>query len=278
MPKQCYVIGHPISFSRSPIIHGFWLREHGLSGRYDRLDVPPEELKAFTDRIRTGEVTGCNVTVPLKRAIMPFLDELTDRARAVGAVNTVWREDGRLIGDNTDVEGFMGHLAATVPDWRATTNRALVLGAGGASRAILKGLMDAGLEDILLTNRTAETALELAQAFGPAIRVIDWPDRDKAVEQADLIVNTTALGLAGKPPLELDLSGLRPGTIVNDIVYVPLMTDLLNRAAARGGRIVDGLGMLLHQAAPGFARWFGVRPVVSPALRAVIEADLKAGS
>jgi shikimate dehydrogenase len=272
---QCFVIGHPINFSRSPAIHGHWLKMHGLSGSYGLIDVAPEQLAQFTARIRSGEITGCNVTVPLKIAILPHLDEITDSARAIGAVNTVWAEQGRLIGDNTDVIGFIAHLDATCPDWRHGTRRALVLGAGGASRAVLKGLLDAGVTEIKLANRTLATAQELAKAFGPHVEPITWDDRHAAVSGADLIVNTTALGLAGKPDLDLDLTGLRPGTIVYDIVYVPLKTTLLADAEHRGARVVDGLGMLLHQAVPGFARWFGVTPRVTPELRAEIEAGLK---
>lgn len=272
---QCFVIGHPISFSRSPAIHGHWLKMHGLAGSYGLMDVAPEELAQFTTRIRSGEITGCNVTVPLKIAILPHLDEITASARAIGAVNTVWAEQGRLIGDNTDVIGFLAHLDATCPDWRHGTRRALVLGAGGASRAVLKGLLDAGVTRIKLANRTLATAQELADAFGPHVEPISWDDRHGAVSGADLIVNTTALGLAGKPDLDLDLSGLCPGAIVYDIVYVPLKTTLLAQAENRGARIVDGLGMLLHQAVPGFARWFGVTPRVTSELRAEIEAGLK---
>jgi shikimate dehydrogenase len=272
---QCFVIGHPISFSRSPAIHGHWLRQHGLAGSYGVLDVAPEDLPAFVARIRSGEIAGCNVTVPLKVAILPLMDDLTPAAEAVGAVNTVWAEKGRLIGDNTDVTGFMAHLHATVPDWRDTTRNALILGAGGAARAVIKGLIDAGVARITLANRTQDTAQALADLFGPRVDVIAWEARHAAVATADMIVNTTALGLTGKPPLELDLAGLRPGTIVYDIVYVPLTTQLLADAGMRGARLVDGLGMLLHQAVPGFARWFGVTPSVTPALRVEIEAGLK---
>lgn len=274
MAPRCFVIGHPIAHSRSPLIHGEWLREHQLPGSYERVDVTPADLPAFISRLRDGEFAGGNVTVPHKEAVMALVDEIRDAGRAVGAVNTLWRENGRIIADNSDVGGFLAQLDATVSGWQDKVGTALVLGAGGAARGICYGLKTRGVERILVVNRSPERATELVAAFGRPLEAGDWAQRDSLVGQADLIVNTTALGMHGKPPLEVDLAALRLGTIVDDIVYAPLKTALLTEAERRGGVPVDGLGMLLHQAAPGFARWFGVTPQVTPALRALIEADI----
>jgi shikimate dehydrogenase len=274
MAPRCFVIGHPIAHSRSPLIHGEWLREHRLAGSYERIDVAPADLPAFIARLREGEFAGGNVTVPHKEAVMTLVDEVSDAGRAVGAVNTLWRENGRIIADNSDVPGFLAHLDATVPGWQDRVGTALVLGAGGAARGICYGLKTRGVSRILVVNRSLERAAELAVTLGSPLEAGDWTQRDSLAGEADLIVNTTALGMQGKPPLEIDLSALRPGTIVDDIVYVPLKTALLADAGRRGGIPVDGLGMLLHQAVPGFARWFGVTPQVTPTLRALIEADI----
>ena len=274
MTTCCFVIGHPIAHSRSPLIHGRWIAEHGLQGSYERIDVAPSDLAAFVGRIRQGEFAGGNVTVPHKEAMLDQLDHVSATARAMGAVNTVWREDGRLHGDNTDAAGFLGHLDASLPGWQDGVRTALLLGAGGAARAIAYGLKQRGLTRIILVNRGEARAQELARLLGAPVEAADWQRRDAMVDNADLIVNTTSLGMKGQPPLEIDMTRLRPGTIVNDIVYVPLRTALLVEAERHGARIVDGLGMLLHQAVPGFARWFGITPVVTPALRAVLEADI----
>ena len=274
MAPRCFVIGHPIAHSRSPLIHGEWLREHRLPGSYERIDVAPAELPAFIARLREGEFAGGNVTVPHKEAVIALVDEISDAGRAVGAVNTLWRENGRIFADNSDVGGFLAHLDATVPGWQDRVDTVLVLGAGGAARGICYGLKSRGVARILVVNRSPERAAELVTALGHPLEAGDWAKRDSLVGEADLIVNTTALGMQGKPPLEIDLAALRPGTIVDDIVYVPLKTTLLAEAERRGGVPVDGLGMLLHQAVPGFARWFGVTPQVTPALRALIEADI----
>lgn len=276
MTRRCFIIGHPVAHSRSPLIHGHWLAEHALAGSYERVDVPPAELPGFVARLRAGEFVGGNVTVPNKEAVLPLLDEVSVTARAMGAANTLWMEDGRLRGDNTDAYGFLAHLDACVPGWAGRARTALVLGAGGAARAVIHGLAERGLERIILVNRSPERAVELAAAFPKAVEARPWRDIATLVGESDLIVNTTSLGMRGQPPLEIDLSALRPGTIVDDIVYVPLETPLLAQARRRGGVPVDGLGMLLHQAVPGFERWFGVRPQVTAALRAKLEADIPA--
>ncbi|MGO4175643.1 shikimate dehydrogenase [Bosea sp. TAF32] len=274
MPPRCFVVGHPIAHSRSPMIHGEWLRQYRIAGSYQRVDVAPPDLPAFIQRLRDGEFAGGNVTVPHKEAVMVLVDEVSDAGRAVGAVNTLWREGNRVLADNSDVPGFLAHLDATVPDWQGRVGTALVLGAGGAARGICYGLKSRGVDRVVVVNRSRERAEELAAALGRPLETGDWDQRDRLVGQADLIVNATALGMQGKPPLEIDLAALRPGTIVDDIVYAPLKTALLAAAESRGGVPVDGLGMLLHQAVPGFARWFGVTPEVTPALRALIEADI----
>ncbi|ODT45957.1 MAG: shikimate dehydrogenase [Methylobacterium sp. SCN 67-24] len=271
---RCFIIGHPVAHSRSPIIHGHWLAEHGLDGSYERVDVPPGAVAAFLDRIRSGEFAGGNVTVPNKEAVLPLLDHVGETARRMGAVNTIWMEDGKLHGDNTDAFGFLAHLDDRVPGWDARTASALILGAGGAARAVVHGLVSRGVGRIILVNRSMARAEDLAAEFGAGVEARGRSEAAALVAKSDLIVNTTSLGMQGQPPLDLDLAGLRPGTIVDDIVYVPLDTALLAEARTRGGVPVDGLGMLLHQAIPGFERWFGVRPEVTPALRARLEADI----
>lgn len=276
MTRRCFIIGHPVAHSRSPLIHGYWLSEHGFSGSYERVDVAPAAVPAFLERLRAGEFAGGNVTVPDKEVVLPLLDEISETARAMGAANTLWTDGGRLHGDNTDAYGFLAHLDACTPNWSDRTGTALVLGAGGAARAVAYGLAGRGVGRIVLVNRSAERAAGLAALFPGRVEARLWRDIPALVGESDLIVNTTSLGMRGQPPLEIDLSALRPGTIVDDIVYVPLETPLLAEARRRGGVPVDGLGMLLHQAVPGFARWFGVRPEVTDALRARIEADLPA--
>lgn len=256
------------------MIHGHWLAEHDLEGSYERIDVPPAEAAAFIARLRAGEFVGGNVTVPNKEVVLSLLDEVSETARAMGAANTLWMQDGRLHGDNTDAYGFLAHLDACVPGWGERTRTALILGAGGAARAVIHGLAGRGLRRILLVNRSPERAVELAALFPGTVEARPWQDAAGLVGESDLIVNTTSLGMHGQPPLEIDLSTLRTGAIVDDIVYVPLETPLLAEARRRGGIPVDGLGMLLHQAVPGFERWFGIRPQVTAELRAKLEIDI----
>jgi len=277
---KAFVVGHPIKHSRSPLIHGYWLKEHGLVGSYERLDVAPEDFSDFLKSFSGQGFTGGNVTIPHKEAAFAGVDHRTKRAERLGAVNTLWIEDGLLWGDNTDILGFMAHLDQSLgKDWEKAVDTALVLGAGGGARAIVAGLQERSIPQILVANRTLSKAGELVQDLdddGPSIlQALAWDQIDAALGQAGLIVNTTSLGLAGQPPLELDLGKTPAGAVVADIVYVPLRTPLLAAAEARGLRTVDGLGMLLHQAAPGFARWFGVTPQVTPELRALIVADIE---
>ncbi len=274
---KAFVVGHPVAHSRSPLIHGFWLRQHGLAGAYERADVAPAAFPDFLRGFPGQGFVGGNVTVPHKEAAFRLCRRSSALARRLEAVNTLWLEDKLLCGDNTDVIGFMAHLDQTLgAEWEAGVATALVLGAGGAARAIVAGLLDRGLPAILVANRTAGRADELAGFDADRVQGLSWNLAGKAMPQVGLVVNTTSLGMAGQPPLALDLAGLPGDAIVADIVYVPLETPLLAAARSRGLRTVDGLGMLLHQAVPGFARWFGVTPAVTPDLRALVVADIEA--
>ena len=236
--------------------------------------MPPGAFAAFAAAIGKNGLVGANVTVPHKEDAFAACDKLTTTAAELGAVNTLWREGGALWGDNTDVAGFLANLDEEAPDWRKRADRAVVLGAGGAARAVISGLLARGVEHIAVVNRTPQRALRLAAHFGPRISVDAPANLPRLLERAGLLVNTTSLGMAGQPALDIDLSPLPDAAIVADLVYAPLQTPLLAAAQRRGLRIVEGLGMLLHQAAPGFERWFGVRPTVTPELRALIEADI----
>lgn len=284
MTRKAFVVGHPIAHSRSPLIHNHWIAHYGLDGSYEKLDVAPEDFAAFLAAFPEEGFVGGNVTIPHKEAAFAGVARATERARQLGAVNTLWREDGVLWGDNTDITGYLDNLdAACGPDWAARAGSALVLGAGGAARAVVAGLIARGLSPIRLVNRTQARAQTLADIFAgylsasQTLIVHGFDDLPDLLPQAGLIVNTTSLGMKGQPPLPLDLGACRDDAIVSDIVYVPLETPFLAMARARGLVCVDGLGMLLHQAVPGFERWFGIRPEVTPALRARVEADIFAG-
>jgi shikimate dehydrogenase len=269
------VIGWPVDHSRSPKLHGFWLQQYGLRGRYDRLPVPPEDVGAFLAALpKEPGFRGVNVTIPNKVAVLPHLAEIDPVARRIGAVNTiVVRADGSLHGSNTDAFGFLASLRADAPKmWRAANGPAVVLGAGGASRAVIVALLDAGTPELRLTNRSRDKAEALAAEFGSRVLAVDWEERAGALAGANLLVNTTSLGMGGQPALELPLDDLPATALVNDIVYTPLETGLLAAARARGNPVADGLGMLLHQGRPGFAAWFGVEPEVTPALRSAVLA------
>ncbi|KMO32836.1 shikimate dehydrogenase [Methylobacterium variabile] len=278
---RAFVVGHPIAHSRSPLIHGHWLAEHGLAGTYERIDVPPDAFPAFVRGLREAGFAGGNVTIPHKEAAFRLAEVLTLRAERIGAVNTLWFEDGRLHGDNTDAPGFLAHLDASLgAAWPEATGvaggrAALVLGAGGAARAILVGLLELGLPRLIVANRSAERAESLTALDPTRVTAIAWGSVPAHLPETGLLINTTALGMAGQDALALDLAPLPGEAAVADIVYVPLETPLLAAARARGLPAVDGLGMLLHQAVPGFARWFGRTPHVTPALRARIVADLE---
>jgi shikimate dehydrogenase len=271
--KAACVIGWPVKHSRSPIIHNYWIKQHGLDAEYRREAVAPEQFSDFITHFGERGYVGGNVTVPHKEAALA-LSEPDERARAIGAANTLWLDGGRLRSTNTDVEGFIGNLDATAPGWDRGLQSALVLGAGGAARAVVFGLLERGIGRILLINRTTERAAALRTKFGERVEPAPWDDLDALMPEAGLLVNTTSLGMAGQPPLTIDLARLPAHAVVNDVVYVPLETALLAAARWRGLRAVDGLGMLLHQAGGGFQRWFGMRPQVTEALRALVEADL----
>jgi shikimate dehydrogenase len=274
---QAFVVGHPIAHSRSPLIHGHWLAEYGIAGSYTRRDVAPEAFPDFLRTLRQNGFAGGNVTIPHKEAAFRLVEILTPRAQKIGAVNTVFFDaDGRLCGDNTDAPGFVAHLDQSLgADWPARARgTALVLGAGGAARAIVVGLIERGLSRVLIANRTRDRAESLVALDPARIAALDWSDLPAALSQAGLLINTTALGMVGHPPLAIDLGTLPPEAAVADIVYAPLETALLAAARRRNLAAVDGLGMLLHQAVPGFEAWFGPRPAVTPALRDRIVADL----
>jgi shikimate dehydrogenase len=271
---RAFVMGHPIAHSRSPMLHGYWLDRLGIAGAYDRCDVPPEELESFFAGLKAKGYVGGNITVPHKTAAMAHVARLDDAAKAIGAVNTIWLEGGRFVGGNTDAIGFLGNLDDRAPGWDADGRFAVVLGAGGAARAATYGLLQRGFA-VHLVNRTFEHAEALARHFGAGVTAHRWDELGRLLPQTDLLVHATSLGMLAKPPLEIDLSDLKPSAVVHDVVYVPLETGLLKAAKARGHRIVDGLGMLLHQAVAGFEHWFGARPVVTDDLRRRIEDDIR---
>ncbi len=273
--KKAFVIGHPIKHSRSPLIHGTWLKEHGIAGSYDAIDVAPEDLPGFVGRIRAGEFVGGNVTIPHKEDVFRLCDAVDPLAQTIGAVNTLVREEGgRIRGFNTDYMGFLGNLDQNAPGWSERLGRAIVLGAGGAARAILVALRERGFREIVLLNRTAEKAVALAREIEGPFTPGRLDEYGAYAGGADLLVNTTSIGMHDTRFDGLDLGLLPETALVTDIVYVPLVTPLLADARAIGLRTVDGLGMLLHQAIPGFEAWFGVRPEVTPELRAKVEATL----
>ncbi len=275
MTIKAFVVGHPIAHSRSPLIHGHWLAAHGIAGTYERIDVAPENFEAFFRALPASGFAGGNVTIPHKEAAFRLADSLTPRAKKIGAVNTLIVEGAQVRGDNTDAPGFIAHLDHSLgAGWvERTGGTALVLGAGGAARAIVVGLVERGLR-VSVANRSPERARVLAELDLAQVEALAWEALPQALGHTGLLVNTTSLGMAGHPPLGLDLAPLPERAAVADIVYVPLETPLLAAARARGLAAVDGLGMLLHQAVPGFSAWFGLRPDVTPALREKIVADL----
>jgi shikimate dehydrogenase len=266
------VIGWPVDHSRSPLIHNYWLKTYGITGEYRREAVPADQFSAFIKSLSERGYAGANVTVPHKEAALA-LSQPDDRARAVGAANTLWF-DGGLRSTNTDVEGFLSNLDSAAPGWDRGLNKAVVLGAGGAARAVIYGLQTRGVPGIVIINRTPSRAEALRERFGERIRLARWDELNDQLGDTALLVNTTTLGMHGQPELVADLSRLPGHAIVADLVYVPLLTPLLKTAKARGLRTADGLGMLLHQAVGGFTLWFGKKPAVTPQLRALLEADL----
>jgi shikimate dehydrogenase len=271
--RAACIIGWPIEHSRSPLIHNYWLKTYGIAGEYRREAVPPNEFEAFVQSLAARDYVGANVTVPHKEAALAF--SLPDeRARAVGAANTLWIAGGFLHATNTDVEGFLNNLDACAPQWERGLDSVVVLGAGGAAHAVVYALLTRGIERITVVNRTAHRAEVLRQRFLERLQVAPWEELDNLLGDAALFINTTTLGMAGQPELNVDMGRLPSHAIVADLVYVPLITPLLSAAKARGLRTADGLGMLLHQAVRGFTLWFGKTPEVTAELRALAEADL----
>lgn len=283
MTRKAAVLGWPIGHSRSPLIHRTWIAEHGLDASYDPIAVDPETADDWFARFAEHGLVGANVTIPHKETALAACHHISARAARLGAVNTLWLEGKELHGTSTDGEGFMANLAAGAPDWQdhPKANTALVLGAGGAARAIIDALLEANVEQILLLNRTVERAEKLATLFNTtfhrnSVRAAALTDFPHLAGKAGLLVNTTAAGMSGQPDLGLPLKTLAEGATVTDIVYTPLETSLLAEARARQHPVVDGLGMLLHQAVPGFETWFGVRPIVTDKLRQIVLDDINA--
>ena len=275
-PVAC-VIGWPVKHSRSPVIHRFWLNELGLDGDYVIKPVEPERVVDFFAGFVRGGFVGCNVTVPHKEAAFAAVGRREAAAEETGALNTVWIEDGRLVGTNTDPIGFLASLDAEAPGWDADGGPAVVLGAGGAARAVVWALVKRGLAPVTVVNRTRERAKALADSFGAPVTIAGWDGLPRRLRDARVLVNTTTLGMHGQPLLDVDVSALPGAAVVNDLVYVPLETPLITSARVAGLRAVGGLGMLLHQAVPGFMHWFGKCPTVTPALRAVVEKSIEGG-
>lgn len=265
--KLAGVVGWPVSHSLSPRLHGYWLQQHRIDGAYLPLPVRPEALSPVIASLAELGFRGLNVTIPHKQAVLKLCTELDPMAERIGAVNTIVFRDGGLYGTNSDAFGFLENLYQGAPDWKPTAGPAVVLGAGGAARAVIVALLDAGTPTIHLVNRTLARAEELAATFGDKVQPHPWDAASEAFFGASLLVNSTSLGMTGQPDLELDLTGLPRSALVTDLVYSPLETSLLAAAKSRGNEVVDGLGMLLHQARPGFEAWFGLKPIVTEDLR-----------
>lgn len=264
------VLGWPIEQSKSPLIHGHWLKKHSINGSYEKRAVAPEKLSTELEILRSNGWAGVNVTVPHKEAIFELADQITDRAFMIGAANTLTFKDDKILADNTDGEGFLNNLLQWAPNWNVGSGPALVIGAGGAARAILYTLITAGVPEVFLVNRTRARAENLANHFGRKVTVANWNDAREISTHVATVINTTSLGMLGQEPLDFSCEGLRTDTLVTDIVYNPLETELLRSAKANGNPTVDGLGMLLHQAVPGFENWFDIRPSVDADLRTLI--------
>lgn len=275
MRRAC-VIGWPVEHSRSPLLHGYWLKKYGIDGAYTKEAVRPEAVADFLQSLEANGFVGCNVTVPHKAAAFAAADEREASAEAVSAANTLWVSGGKLVAANTDTYGYMTNLGQQAPGWDRRDAPISVLGAGGAARAIVHGFLDAGVGEVRVFNRTRARAETLAGQFGPRVKVFDWSEREIGSRDSTVLVNTTIIGMNGVGTLDIDLAGFDRDCVVSDIVYVPLETELLRGAKSQGLRTVDGLGMLLHQGVPGFEKWFGVRPEVTDELRRFIVADIEA--
>lgn len=273
--RRACIMGHPVAQSRSPMIHGHWLKQLGIDGAYDFKDLTPADFPAFIAAMGSNGYVGGNVTAPHKEAAFNGVSRRDAAADAVGAVNVLWLENGKLVGGNSDVHGLMANLDEAAPGWQVPDARAVVLGAGGAARSAVYALTQRGVKTVIV-NRTLPRAQELAAKFGERASAQALSELPSVLGSADVLINCTSGGMTGKDPLSIDLAPLRPTAVVYDIVYVPLETAMLADARERGHRVVDGLGMLLHQAGYGFQKWFGVKTTLTPALRALVEADLVA--
>lgn len=273
---HAFVVGYPIKHSRSPLIHGYWLKTLGIAGSYEKVEVTPEAFANFIAGLKSSDPSFCggNVTIPHKEAAYRLADETDELTDELGAANTLWLEDGKLKATNTDGIGFTANLDDRRPGWDRG-GKAVVLGAGGASRAIIQALRERGFSEIHVVNRSLDRAEELADRFGPKVHAHAVAGLNEVMRKADFFVNTTSLGMGREPVPHLPFDTLAKGAVVTDIVYVPLTTSFLQQAERAGLPTVDGLGMLLHQAVPGFEKWFGERPVVDEALRALIIADME---
>jgi shikimate dehydrogenase len=278
MTIEVCVIGWPISHSRSPLIHGYWLRRYGIDGAYGIEAIPPEALGDFLRNLGCGRYAGCNITIPHKEAAFPHVLIADAATRRLGAINTVYRRNGATWGTNTDGEGFLANVASCLPGWHAAGRRAVLLGAGGAARAVAGALIDAGASSVAVVNRTESRATGLRESFGATVEAHSWTSLPVVLKRADILINATSLGMKGQPPLEIDLSSLPQAAVVADLVYVPLETALIRVARAAGNPVVPGLGMLLHQAVRGFELWFGSRPEVTVELQALVAADIEAAT
>ena len=272
-PAAC-IVGYPARHSRSPMLHGYWIKRYGLEADYRAEEIPPEEISEFLTHLADHGYVGCNVTMPHKDIAFELSDP-DERATSVGAANTLWLDHGRLLSTNTDVEGFLGALDSAAPGWDNRTSEAIVLGAGGAGRAVVCGLIERGLETIHVVNRTIEKAAAMRERFGNSIKPATWDQLPALLEGARLLTNATSLGMHDQPPLEIDISRMADDAVVSDIVYVPLTTPLLTAAKARGLATSNGLDMLLHQAVRGFELWFGKRPEVTQELYDLLAADIE---
>lgn len=267
------VIGHPVGHSKSPRLHGHWLRKYGILGHYVPLDIAAQDLEKALRALPLAGFVGANVTIPHKEAVLAIADDVSERAARIGSANTlVFKADGRIWADTTDGYGFEQNIRQAIPDWTPQDAPAVVFGAGGAARAIIDVLLERGVLELRLTNRTRARAEALAGLFGDRVTVVDWTDTDRCLDGAMIVVNTTALGMTGHPPFTLSLDRLAPGAVATDLVYTPLETPFLIEAARHGARTVDGVGMLLYQAVPGFEHWFGVRPEVTDEARTLVLA------
>ena len=268
------VIGFPVTHSKSPRLHGYWLQRYGIKGHYLPMEVAPDDLETVVRALPKAGFVGCNITTPHKEAVLALADIVTDRAALIGAANTlIFRRDGRIHADNTDGYGFTANLRQNAPQWQPASGPAAVIGAGGATRAIIASLLEVGVPEIRLSNRTKARAEALRTEFGAKVIVQDWSQAGNMMDGAMTVVNTSSLGMVGKPEFRVPLDALSPRAVVTDLVYAPLRTRLLIEAEANGCTVVDGLGMLLHQAVPGFERWFGKKPEVDQATRDAVLAE-----